>query len=98
MSQKKVTEGVPVICHDFRSIVSGRIREITDTGCELVSGVDTSGPIFPQKAQVLLNLLDEKSGKSVNVQARLTAAQRIEGQWVYRIRWSVKPEFLAKAA
>jgi hypothetical protein len=94
----KRQEGYPVICHDYRSIVSGRIGEITDTGCELVSGVDTPTPVFPQKTQVLINLLDEPSGKSVNVSARLTGCVRRDGAWVYRIRWKQLPEFLAGAA
>jgi hypothetical protein len=89
---------IPVVCHDFRSVVTGTLREITETGCELVSAQQTSGPVFPQKTKVLLNLLDEKSGRSVNVSARLTAAQRFDGKWVYRIRWPQVPEFLQQAA
>jgi hypothetical protein len=94
MSQKEV----PVVCHDFRSIVTGNIREISDTGCELVSSIQSTGPVFAQKANVLLNLLDEKTGRSVNVSARLTAVKRHEGKWTYRIRWSSLPDFLSSAA
>ncbi len=89
---------IPAICHDYKSIVSGRIREISENGCELVSSVQTPGPVFPQKTQVLLNLLDEKTGRSVNIQARLTRAQRCEGTWIYRIRWKALPEFLQQQA
>jgi hypothetical protein len=84
---------IPVVCHDFRSVLTGMLREISDTGCELVSGMETEGPVFPQKTQVFLNLVDERSGRSVNIRARLTAVVRRGGQWVYRIRWSRVPEF-----
>lgn len=85
---------IPVVCHDFRSVITGVIHEITETGCELISSLQTTGPVFPQKTQVLLNVLDEKTGRSVNVQARLTAARRQDGQWAYRIRWKGCPEFV----
>lgn len=93
MSEKNV----PVVCHDFRSIVTGYLRSIDGTGCELVSGLATAGPVFAQKAEIFLNLFDEKSGQSVNVRARLTAAIRRDGQWLYRIRWQQKPAFLDQA-
>jgi len=86
---------IPVVCHDFRNIVTGTLREVTQTGCELVSNTHTTGPVFPQKAMIMLNLLDEKSGKSINVRARLVGAKRQEGTWTYRIRWPELPEFLA---
>lgn len=93
MSEK----AVPVVCHDFRSIVTGHLRAIDGTGCELVSSLDTPGPVFPQKIEVFLNLLNEASGESVNVRARLTAAVRRDGRWLYRIRWQKLPAFLERS-
>ncbi len=92
MSEKSI----PVVCHDFRSIVTGHLRAIDGTGCELVSSLDTPGPVFPQKIDVFLNLFDETSGESVNVRARLTAAVRRDGRWLYRIRWQQVPAFLER--
>lgn len=78
---------IEAICHDFRSMINGTIRNISDSGCELISSVNSSDSVFPQKAQIMLNLFDPKAGKSVNIKARLTRAFRQEGTWVYKVRW-----------
>lgn len=77
------------ICHDQRNIISGRIESMTETGCILVSDSTHSDPVFPQKAQVTLNIAsDKRSGESCTLRARLTAVTREDGRWLYRIRWN----------
>lgn len=84
-----------VVCHDQRGVVTGRLEEISDTGCKLVSNLDTSDPVFPQKTNVSLNIIiDSKTGESVNVEARLTGVLRDQGTWLYRLRWPECPKFL----
>src|SRR5690606_36950974 len=87
---------VPAVVHNFKQVVNGTIRAISESGCELLSAVQSSGPMFPQKTQVYINLFDRKSGQSVNVEGRLTQAKRVDGQWVYRIRWKAIPDFFLK--
>lgn len=85
---------IPVVCHDRRNLINGMIRNITETGCELVSSVNSPNPAFPHKTAVLLNVLDEMTGRSVNVQARLTNVMRQDGAWTYKIRWNEFPQIL----
>ncbi|OFZ80821.1 MAG: hypothetical protein A3K03_09855 [Bdellovibrionales bacterium RIFOXYD1_FULL_44_7] len=91
-------QSIQVLCHDQFNVISGTVRSVTDIGCELVSSVRTPGPVFAKKARVLLNILDEKSGKSMNVYARLTAVIRDDGSWVYRVQWRQKPQILGRIA
>jgi hypothetical protein len=88
-----------VVCHDQRSVVTGTIQDITDTGCVLLGDRNGQGPVFPQKTEVVLNILDESSGQSINVRGRLTGFLRDHaGIWTYRIRWKQVPAFLTKHA
>lgn len=98
-----MSEKYSVICHDSRAILSGMIHKITETGCELVSTMETHGPVFPQKTDVLINFVLNNGGKgtgsAVNIPARLTGIRRLDGKWTYRIRWQYGfPAFLKKAA
>lgn len=87
---------VEVICHDFVNTVSGRLHDMSDLNCELLSDHDSAEPLFCVRSKVVLNLLDPQSGASMNVQARITAVTRRGAHWVYRIRWATTPALLAK--
>lgn len=87
---------VEVICHDFVNTVSGRLHDMSDLNCELLSDHESSEPLFCVHSKVVLNLLDPQSGASMNVQARITAVTRRGAHWVYRIRWATTPALLAK--
>ena len=61
----------------------------------MTGGAHTHDPVFPQKTNIVLNLLDEKTGQSINIDARLTGILKDpNGDWHYRIRWKRLPEFL----
>lgn len=85
------------ICHNHEQIVNGFIQDITELGCELISAVQSPAPLFPKRTNVHLNLLNEKTGESINLKAKLTAVWRKDGTWAYRIRWNTLPEFFKKA-
>lgn len=84
----------PVICLDDHHVVSGWMIEPTELGCEVISTTPSSHSVFAQKMVITLNVLNSKSGESQNVRVRLTSARRVEGTWVYRIRWSECPELV----
>jgi hypothetical protein len=86
---------IQAVCHDDKVLVNGTLSEVTDTGCELVSYSNDAAPPFPRKAIVMLNILNEVTGESMSIQARLVQALRREGAWFYRLRWKEKPELLA---
>ena len=85
---------IQVVCHDYRSIVSGTLRNVTQTGCEIVSADSSSSPRFPDRGNILINLLNEQTGYCMNVQAKLAEISRNEGAWTYRVRWERCPDIL----
>lgn len=85
---------IEAVCHDSHHLVTGMLRSMTDSGCELVSR-DEEGPVFNRRAPVVLNLLDPRTGKTMNVRARLSQAARKEGRWTYRLQWDQCPEIIA---
>ena len=82
---------VPVICHNFRQVVSGFAQKMTATGCELVAEGAHFSPTFVAKSPVILNLLDSGSGKQMNVSARVCGVTRSKDGWVYQVRWEQRP-------
>lgn len=80
--------GLLAIAHDTRSVVSGAIERVTETGCELVCGVSSG---LSSSGRVFLNLLDPKSGKAVNVAGKLFDSAHTPRGWVYKIRWDQRP-------
>lgn len=87
---------IEVICHDFVNTVSGKLHDMSDLNCELLSDHDSAEPLFGVRSKVILNLLDPQSGASMNVQARITAVTRRGAHWVYRIRWAATPALISK--
>lgn len=85
---------IEAVCHDRHQVVSGILERMTDEGCDLISE-DEHGPAFSKRTLLLLSLVDTESGKSMNVHARLTQAQRRDGRWSYRLHWDECPALLA---
>lgn len=84
---------IDVACHDFRSVVLGRLRNVSERGCELHTEQNTPGPGLATRGGVFLNLLNTKNGKTVNVQAQVGGVKRQPSGWVYRIFWKELPPF-----
>ncbi|MCM2324270.1 MAG: hypothetical protein NDJ90_13515 [Oligoflexia bacterium] len=86
--------GLAVVCHDFHHLVTGGLQRITDSGCELVSVVD-SGPQFNRRSPLMLNILDPATGETMNASARLASVSRVDGKWTYRLQWDACPDIVA---
>jgi hypothetical protein len=88
--------GIEAICHDSRHVISGRLTQVTDSGCELVCSGDAGAESFGSKSRVVLNLLEPKSGRAMNVTARLSGVRRRDGQWSLKVLWKSCPELIVQ--
>ncbi len=90
----KMSPQVSALCSDGKNILSGRISQATETGCDLSIETDSASPRFAEKSRIKLHLLDESSGAAVHVPAKILSISRSNGQWSYRVRWDRLPEIL----
>ena len=88
------TKHIQVICHDHNSVLAASFVHVSESGGELVVKSEMSDPVFAIKSKIFLDILDETTGQSIHVQARLAQAVRQEKQWTYLIRWSACPALL----
>ena len=88
--------GIEALCHDSRSVITGRLTQVTDAGCELVCPSTSVTPGFGSKSHVILNLLDPKSGQAMNVTARLGGVRRRDGNWSLKVLWNGCPELIVQ--
>jgi hypothetical protein len=86
--------GIEALCVDARHAVTGKLTQVTDSGCEFVTTQGASESCFGAKAQIMLNLLEPKTGRSMNVPARLSGVSRKGGKWSYRVDWKSCPELI----
>lgn len=95
---KEVRERIHVIFHDYRTVINGKFALIKESEAVFLSLHPQHGLVpFPKGAQIWLNLLDEKTGKSENVAARLTGTgQDVHGRWKLHVKWNGIPESLKK--
>jgi hypothetical protein len=92
---KKVNLELAVICHDNRSIVGGVIS--SSMGSDSVMKTSDYGdmlPPFKKGSKVMINLLDEASGKTENVKAQIVDFKKSGSNWEYRLKWSETPKLL----
>lgn len=90
-----VTEkGVKVTCFDHIHIATGHLESVHEFGCSFLSDEDGATPNFSRKSNIIMNFLDEKSGKTQNTKARLSSVSRLDGVWVYKIKWDSTPTIM----
>lgn len=87
-------QGLEALCCGREKVISGQLTDAGNWGCELVSRTPGAAPAFNAKSQVLLNLLDPSSKRSIQVQARVASVARKGGKWTYRLHWRALPEML----
>lgn len=87
-----------VICHDFHGILSGTLEDVNERGCEMVAPSKDANPVFPKRTWIVMNILDETTGKSMNFRARLVGASLHKGYWRLRLRWQEVPALLQAVA
>ncbi len=86
---------VEVVMHDFHHLVTGNLSSLTESGCELICEEhEEAGPVFAERSRLVLNLLDPKTGRAMNVAASLSQVARKDGHWSYQLRWDQVPEIL----
>jgi hypothetical protein len=96
---KLVGDLIEGICHDYHSVVAGTVVHVTETGCELlVPGATHGAPKFTQHARVFLNLLNSKTGQTMDIAAQLGSVSHSQHGWTYRIEWQSVPELFEKSA
>lgn len=85
------------VIHDFRTVVTGKVEFMTETGCEVMVHGGHS-PQFPLRGNLVINLLEPDSGKTLNVRAKLLAVAPVKGKGlVYRFTWERQPDFQGMA-
>lgn len=91
------SDSIQAIVHDHRSLLAGVFSEVFEDGCILLStqkhGPD--GQPFRKGGRVWLNLLEERTGRSENVQATVVAFMHKAGVWHYELHWQKLPSLIA---
>lgn len=85
-------EDADAVCHDFSSLVEGKLQNVTDLGCDLVSH-DREEPPLGLNAVLVLNVLNPAGDKAANVKAVVHDLTHHEQGWTYHIRWGHRPSF-----
>ena len=87
-SARAAVRPLAAICHDNRSVVGG-ILGAKQGEVWIMASKDrlTEIPPFRRGAKVWINLLDEQSGQSENVEATLTDFKKTSEAWEYSLKW-----------
>ena len=85
---------IEALCHDTRTVIAGKLTQVTDTGCELLLPPDGGGPQFGTQSRVIINLFDLQSGQAMNVAARLGGVTRRDGRWSLKVPGDGCPELI----
>ncbi len=86
-------ETADAICHDFNALVAGRLQNVTDIGCELVSHDPADAPLLALNSALVLNIMDPKGEKAANIRAAVFEVTHSDGAWIYHLRWEHRPSF-----
>ena len=97
IARHDLTAPLEVVCHDRIRAICGEIREISESGCVLVSQDVSGDPVFSENSEIRLNLLDPKNGRAADVRGRLGRISREKGRWKYRVSWRKCPELVREA-
>ena len=94
--KEKLTKEIPIhaVCISGEQILAAALKNPTVLGCELTTQERSSGPAFPARTPLELNLLDESSGKSITVSARISSVRRCDSGWWYQLSWERLPELV----
>ena len=83
-----------ILCQDHQNIVTGRLRKASEFGAEIALLSQSSDPIFARGSTICLNILDETTGDSMRVQARLARATLENRRWIYIVQWAGLPKII----
>jgi hypothetical protein len=88
---KRTDREFQVICHDFHRLLSGTATQVTSVGCRLVCAETGHAPHLVPQSKVWMDLLDEKSDRSVTIKVTLGALTKEGDRWVYQVSWENNP-------
>ncbi len=93
-------ETVVAVGHNHKVVISAVLTEINREGFTLshVSPSSQSRPCLHSNDLIFLNLLNPHSGKSQNIEARVSGAFKNQGFWEYRVHWKNSPELVKQLA
>lgn len=86
-------ETADAICHDFNAIVAGKLQNVSDMGCDLVSRDHAGPPLLGMNTALVLNVLNPKGKESTNVKAAVYDVTLESEGWIYHLRWAHPPSF-----
>jgi hypothetical protein len=86
---------IDAICFDKKTIVSGKIQNVSTSGCQLKSDVPIRLlPTFRVGSAVSLNLFNSLNGNSENTPATIQDAKQGDEYWEYALKWDLVPSLL----
>jgi hypothetical protein len=85
-------DGIKVLCHDsLYAVVSGSLRNISDSGCDFVSNEMSGSPKLGLRTPLWMNILDHPTKRSIDVKIVMSEVVLQKGQWIYRVGWAERP-------
>ena len=87
---------IQAICYDTIHLIGGRVESFDSEGAAILCPSDFRdlGP-FRKGQKVSINLIDEASGASENVDALVETSAREDRGLRYRFRWKIRPQMMA---
>lgn len=82
-----------VVGYDHVDMVSGKMEQLTQTGCRLNTTDEQPSPKFSQGSKIMLNICLPGSKTSVTIPAKLIHILREKSGWNYRLRWDGSEPF-----
>lgn len=84
---------IEAIGHNFVALMSGKLDRVTETGCDFLIDEADESPILALNSKIVLNMMDPKRGKALNVVTTLAHVAKKGSIWVYRLQWDQLPNF-----
>jgi hypothetical protein len=84
---------IEAIGHNFIHLISGKLDRVTETGCDFLSSEEDESPVLALNSKIVLNMMDPKHGKTLNVVTTLSHITKKGSFWVYRLQWDHLPTF-----
>jgi hypothetical protein len=79
------------ICHDNRNVIGGMLTRQGNIGTLISKDYAEARSPFRKGHKVHLNLLDESSGSTENLQAEIEDLKKSPEGWEYTVRWAGMP-------
>ncbi len=78
-----------VIGHDHDRLISGKLSQVTQTGCDLIS--QGGRATWARDQKIVLNVYDPVAKACRRFMTQVFEVVRMRDGWVYRLRWEKSP-------